>query len=253
LLRDILICSGPYPDETMRLMFDRPTPLLKHWDELNKTRKLVGIAANDAHQNVGIRAVYTANDTLLLTTPAGDDDKIGEWKLNFFSRGALRLVFGKLEPGKEFYRYQVDPYERSVRFVNTHILARECTTDGLLDGLRQGRVFVGFDLLADARGFTYLAEAPPVGTSASRRVVMGESMPYEKGLKLRMASPEPCRFTILRDGTQVSQSTGTVCDYEAPGPGKYRVEAELEILGEWTPWVYTNPIEITGAAAGSAS
>ena len=33
-------------------------------------------------------------------------------------------------------------------------------------------------------------------------------------------------------------------DWQPKGPGKYRVEAELDILGVWTPWVYTNPIEV---------
>jgi hypothetical protein len=60
-----------------------------------------------------------------------------------------------------------------------------------------------------------------------------------------MASPHACRFTILRQGVQVAQLTGNAFDWKVPEPGKYRVEAELQILGEWTPWVYANPIEVT--------
>ena len=40
--------------------------------------------------------------------------------------------------------------------------------------------------------------------------------------------------------------------YRVETTGKYRVEAELMILDTWTPWVYTNPIEIVGTAAVAA-
>ena len=126
----------------------------------------------------------------------------------------------------------------------THLLAKECTEPALLDALRQGRAFVAFNMLADAKGFVFLAQG------REKRVVMGESIPFEQDLMLRMASPQACRFTVLRGGVQVAQLTGNAFDWKAPGPGKYRVEAALDILGEWTPWVYTNPIEVTAANNG---
>ncbi|NIA13754.1 MAG: hypothetical protein GWP08_06700 [Nitrospiraceae bacterium] len=38
---------------------------------------------------------------------------------------------------------------------------------------------------------------------------------------------------------------GIELDWQPGQPGKYRVEAELNILDEWTPWIYTNPLELT--------
>ena len=40
------------------------------------------------------------------------------------------------------------------------------------------------------------------------------------------------------------QAEGRMLDWHPPGPGKYRVEAELKVLDEWVPWVYANPIEL---------
>jgi len=74
---------------------------------------------------------------------------------------------------------------------------------------------------------------------------MGECIPYAAGIRLAAASPHRCRFTILCQGKTVYQEEGTEVTFKPDGPGKYRVEAELDILGEWTPWVYTNPIELT--------
>lgn len=237
LMPDMILNLGAYPDQTFRLIFDRQTAILDNWDRLNKARKIVGIAANDCHQNNGIVGIYTADGKLLLRDTSPDD--IGEYSLNFFTRLLLRVFFGPLEPNRQLFHFQLDPYERMVRYVSTHILAKELSKESVLDALRQGRVYVAFDMIADSTGFTFLAEGP------AQRAVMGESASLTPELRLRVAAPHRCRFTIKRDGETVAQQVGTSLSWEPDAIGKYRVEAELEILGEWTPWVYTNPIEIT--------
>jgi len=239
LTPDIILSLWSYPDQVIRLIFDRPTAFLARWDDLNRSRRITGIAANDAHQNTGVRGVYSANNTLRLLDTGHKDEAFKEFKLNRLTRGILRLLFGPLTPDKQLFRVDLDPYERSARFVNTHLLANECTEPALLAALRQSRAFVAFDMIADARGFTFLAEGQ------TRTVAIGESIPFESDLKLRIASPHACRFTILRSSAQVAQLAGNTFDWKVAEPGKYRVEAELDILGEWTPWVYTNPIEVT--------
>ena len=237
LLPDIVLSIRSYPDQVFRTFFDRPTALLNHWDQLNLSRKIVGIGANDCHQNNGFVGSFTEQGTLLLedTSP----DIIGEYELNILTRFILRLFFGPLEPGRELFRFQLDPYERMTRFVTTHILAEELTERALLESLKQGRVFVGFDMIADCRGFVYFAE------DGESRAVMGESLQFNEGARLRAASPHACRFTVLMNGETVYQLEGSELDWEPEGPGKYRLEVELRILDEWIPWIYTNPLELT--------
>lgn len=235
----LLLCLGAYPDQTLRLIFDRQTDLLAKWDRLNEIKKVVGIAANDVHRNVGVRGFYTDQGTLLLTETS--PKAFGEYRLNFLTRLALRAVFGPLEPGKKLFTFQLDPYERSVRYVQTHLLARELTEEALLDALRVGRGFIAFDMIASSTGFAFAAE------QGGAMAVMGESMPYSEGMRLRAASPIPCRFTILSDGKAVHVDEGRETVWTPPGPGRYRLEAELKILDEWIPWVYTNPIWIDAA------
>ncbi|MCP4644049.1 MAG: hypothetical protein GY851_26640, partial [bacterium] len=140
---------------------------------------------------------------------------------------------------RELFRFQLDPYERMTQYVATHVLAQELTEEALLDGMKEGRVFIGFDMIADCREFVYFAE------SGGQRAVMGESMPFGDGVRLRAASPHAGRFTVVKDGEQVYQCEGTELDWRPEGPGKYRVEVELDIVDEWTPWIYTNPLELT--------
>jgi hypothetical protein len=158
--------------------------------------------------------------------------------LNWFTRILARLWFGPLRPDRLLFHVQFDPYERSARFVNTHVLAEQLCEPAILDALKTGRVFVGFDMLADSSGFRWLA------TAGTNQVVMGQAASFSRGTRLRAVSPLPCRFTVLKDGSVVVQQEGRALDWEPSAPGKYRVEAELQILGEWIPWVYANPIEL---------
>jgi hypothetical protein len=188
-----------------------------------------------------VRGSYTEAGTLALYG-TGEEEMMREIELNAATRLLLTLAFGTLKPGEQVFRFDFDPYARSAHYVNTHVLAKSLTEKDILDSLKAGRVFIAFNMLADGRGFVYMAQG------AKNKAVMGETIPFESGLKLEAASPQPCRFTILRDGVQVHQEEGTAIEWQPSEAGKYRVEAELNILGEWTPWVYTNPIEVAPAA-----
>jgi hypothetical protein len=236
VLPDVMLNLNRYPDHIYHRISRRPADFLQRWDELNRTRHITGIAANDCHENVGFRGFFTTNGTLRVedTSP----ETLREVQLNWLTRPLARLCFGRLEPNRQLFHVQLDPYERSARFVNTHILATELTEPALLDALRAGRVFVGFNVIANSRGFRWLAR------NGSATAVMGESMPLTEGTRLLALSPLPCRFSVFKNGTRVHQAEGRSAEWTPPGPGKYRVEAELSILGEWVPWVFANPIEL---------
>jgi hypothetical protein len=236
VLPDVLLNLRSYPEHIYHRMFTRPTGFLQRWDDLNRTRHITGIAANDCHQNVGFRAFYTEAGTIRIedTSP----DTLKELRLNWFSRRLARLAFGPLEPGRKLFHVQLDPYERSARFVNTHVLARELSEAAVLESLRAGRVFIGFDMMADSAGFRWFA------ADASNSAIMGESLAFTDGTRLHALSPLPCRFTVVKDGSPVHQAEGRSLESRPTGPGKYRVEAELRICDDWVPWVYANPIQL---------
>jgi len=236
LLPDLLLSQRKYPEHVFRTLFTRPTDLLQRWDELNRKRHITGVAGNDSHQNVGLQATCISSDTIRVTdtSPKG----VRKFKLNWLTRSIAQMCFGPLEPGRELFHIQLDPYERSARFVNTHVLARFLSEPSVLDALRAGRVFVGFDMIADSTGFSWMA------STGTNHVVMGESMEFSPDVRLEAASPLPCRFTILKDGALCAQQEGRAFDWAPPGRGKYRVEAELKIRRRWVPWVYANPIEL---------
>jgi hypothetical protein len=236
LLPDLLINQGRYPEHILRTVFRRPEEFLSRWDELNRTRHITGIAGNDCHQNVGFRGFYTAAGTVRIedTSP----ETLKEIKLNWFTRPLARLLLGPLKPNRKVFHFQLDPYERMARFVNTHVLVGELTEPAIKDALRAGRVYVAFDMIADSSSFRWFA------TDGTTRAVMGETAALSSAMRLRALSPLPCRFTVVKDGKAVYQDYGRALEWTPIGPGKYRVEAELEVLKEWVPWVYANPIEL---------
>lgn len=236
LLPEAILNLRRYPDHIYWQIFRRPTDFLQRWDSLNRERHMTGVAGNDCHQNVGFRAFYTSDGTIRLedTSPR----TLKTFHLNMLTRPLARLAFGPLTPGRKLFHIQLDPYERSARFVNTHVLARELTEPAVLDALRAGRVFIGFDLVADSSGFRWSA------TDGPRAAVMGEAMPYSPAARLHVRSPLPGRFTLVKDGAVVERAEGLEVDWAASGPAKYRVEVELKMLDEWMPWIYANPIAL---------
>lgn len=236
LAPNIILNINKYHEQLLRSIFNPLTDVIRRWDEMNISRKIVGISANDCHQNTGFVGKITPQGTLYIedTSP----HKIGEYKLNFFSRLLLRILFGKLEPGKTIFHLQLDPYSLMVRYVATHILAHDLSEQSILEALKEGRVFVGFEMLAETRGFVFFADDGNV------KAVFGEKIPLTPNLSLKMASPYPCKFIIYRHGIAVQEHEGRDFEWKPTEKGKYRVEAHLFLNKKWVPWVYTNPIEV---------
>jgi hypothetical protein len=111
----------------------------------------------------------------------------------------------------------------------------------VLDALRHGRSYVGVDALANAGDFSFVAEGPDL------RATMGDTvtLPHPH-LKASGRVPAGARLVLVRDGVAVAD-TRSALDYEAPGPGVYRIEVHLN--GARTPWILSNPIYVFNATA----
>lgn len=236
ILPDMIMNTSAYPDQTLRIIFDRHDRIHARWDEINKTRKVIGFCSVDAHKNVGVRLQYTADERFLLRDTSPDLDNSAQ--LTWLPMWLARWIWGDFKPGDTLFQKDWDPYERSLRYDNNHLLIREVNETTLAEALREGRNYVAFDMLCDATGFTFLAQA------GERRAVPGEAVPFVAGGTLTVASPLPGKAVLRRDGEIVGEAEGRTVEFKADAPGKYRIDFEVKILDEWTPWVYTNPIHL---------
>jgi hypothetical protein len=175
---------------------------LRQWDELLSTgKKVVAIGGSDAHSH-------------------------------HMRMGPLRRT--------------VFPYEFHFRAINTHVLIpRPLGTDAasdtsmILDALREGHCFIGYDLPAPTRGFHFIAH----GMKSSAQ--MGDELDHKGGVTFQIRLPRKAECVLLRDGKPIrTWHNHDLCTYITAEPGVYRVEVYIEYLGMKRGWIYSNPVYV---------
>ena len=200
---DVLWSKRSYPDLIFALYLARPDAALQKWDHALTRTKLTVTAGNDAHANIGVSLNDSAGKTLL--------------------------------------GIQLDPYEVSFRLVRLHVLLdqnKALDATSLLDAVRTGHCFIGFDFLGDTDGFSFEAE------NAGGRKIQGDEIQLTSDTRLRVRSPIPARIVIFKDGTIFSDNIGSSDkDVTITERGVYRVEVYQPQL--WNQlWILSNPIYV---------
>ncbi|RME07537.1 MAG: hypothetical protein D6803_03730 [Anaerolineae bacterium] len=179
--------------------------VLKKWDELlAQGKRVVAIGGSDAHALIG---------------------RMGPLQRTLF------------------------PYEAHFQAINTHILTPEPLSGDLatdrrlvLEALRQGHVFVGYDLPAPTRGFRFTASGK--GATAWP----GDEISANEGVTLQIRLPRKAECHLLKDGEVVQTWTDReTCTHITTEAGVYRVEVYLPFLGKRRGWIFSNPIYLRAA------
>jgi len=198
-----------YPDLLFAAFYKRPAESLRRWDSAIATRKqrLVAVAGNDAHANVGLVLNDTSGDTLL----------------------GLKL----------------DPYERSFRLVRVHVLIPNGSildAETLRGALAAGHCFIGFDLFSDSSGFRFtgssLNETRIQGDEITleREIRLNVTAPISSRIVLRRDG------NAIQTESGVTRKEFIVTER-----GSYRVELYLpQLPGSVSekPWIISNPIYV---------
>jgi hypothetical protein len=208
VLFDAIWSYYSYPELVLAKYFYRPDSNLKQFDEITKTRKSTLFAGTDAHSNIGFHLL-------------GDD------------------------AGNKIINLKIDRYETIFRAMRNHVLiekVRPLTTENLLQALKNGRVFIGLDVLSDTKGFTFAAEN---GADAK---TMGDEIALTENTNLKINAPQTARFVIFKNGEKIHEETGSAqINFRVKEKGTYRTEVYLDALGEpfdRMPWIISNPIYV---------
>ncbi|MEQ1762383.1 MAG: hypothetical protein ABL984_04455 [Pyrinomonadaceae bacterium] len=224
---DILWSFGSYPEETIASYLRRNDDYLAMYDKVASEQRLLLTAGADAHSNKGY---YLAAD----------------------------------DEGNKHLGFKLDPYGTIFRIVRMHVLLESgtpLTRESIIEALRRGHAFAGFDVLGDTSGFQFWAEQisdgsgqPPAtadGTDIGgfeRRIIMGDGVEIGTGVKLSAAVPSLARIVVLKNGAKVAEfPDATEFSLNVSETGTYRVEAYLDRLGEpfdKAPWIMSNPIYV---------
>ncbi len=175
---------------------------LKRWDDLLASgKKVVAIGGSDAHAHR-------------------------------MSMGPLRRV--------------VFPYEFHFRAINTHVilprpLGSEAASDTsmILEALRQGHCYIGYDLPSPTRGFSFTAHG------LHQTAQMGDELDRKGGVTFKIRLPLKTECRLLRDGKPVrTWHQHELCTYITSEPGVYRVEVYIRYLGRQRGWIFSNPVYV---------
>ena len=143
-------------------------------------------------------------------------------------------------------RRTVFPYEFHFSAINTHVyvprpLGADAASDTsmILDALRQGHCFIGYDLPASTRGFRFIAR----GMEESAQ--MGDDLSSKGGVTFQVHLPLRTECVLLKDGKPMrTWHKHDQCTYITSDPGVYRVEVYIHYLGRRRGWIYSNPVYV---------
>jgi hypothetical protein len=234
-LPELVAALAQYPEEVFGAQQDYLTDIIAKWDRDTQKHRLTGVSANDCHHNqvftvtaIDERTVEIGYITSKPTTTRVTSEKVP---------GIAELVKGK-KPGELIAQLDFDPYERSLRYVSTHILARQLSEAAVRDALKRGHAYVAHDWLCDSTGFAF------VGHVGSNHVIIGDEIKLEQSLKLSAATPVKCSLKLFRNGEILQTVFDNRLDFEVKSAGVYRIECWLDLDGEQRPWIYSNPIYV---------
>jgi hypothetical protein len=202
---DVLWSQRAYPELIFAQYFQRPDESLKKWDQALARSRLTGIGGNDAHANIGVSLRDSAGKTLL--------------------------------------GVQLDPYATSFRLVRLHVLIeqnRALDAVSVLEAVRAGHCYAGFDFLGDSSGFAFEA-----GNGGE---IQGDEVALQNDTRLRIRTPVSSRIVVFKDGAVFLDENGISSkELEISERGVYRVEVYLPQLGPLAagkPWIISNPIYV---------
>jgi hypothetical protein len=239
-----------YPQEAFSALQTYPSDYLARWDQLCWVAPHTGVAANDAHQNVGVRVVLGQDDKVIVMDALGEE----LLKLERLLVAPVLKIPEGAQPGDVLLKLQLDPYEFSLRHAGTHLLVSDLTQEAVWEALEEGRTYVAFDWLADSRGFDLTL------MEGSHRHPIGSKLEWDQISRVselpRLVGQSPLQATwkVIRTGEDgqgglavgqlVHEIKGLELDYNVRESGNYRVELWLELLGQPHCWILSSPIYI---------
>jgi len=240
-----------HPNESSLPMFHEPDISWVDWDIDGFTGMEIWnhfSEFKDAARGLGRTLFYAFFPEYYPRSPRSET--LARWD-DLLSKGKKIVAVGgsdshALHFRKSILRKIIFPYTLHFRSINTHLLLKEDLTyevehdrELILRALREGSAFVGYDLPASTRGFTFTAECEDQGGS------MGETIQVANGATFRIHTPSPTHTRLIHNGKVIRTWDG-IDQMVATGsePGAYRVECTIDFHGIQRGWIFSNPIYI---------
>ena len=212
--RALLRALASYPfrrPETLAALLDRPDGVLRRWDVLTARRRVVAVAASDAHARIGLRSGEPDDDAPALHLPS---------------------------------------YEAMFRTLSITVTGVSLTGDAAADAgavltaIRAGHVYSTIDALASPAAVSVAATAGGTTFAAGDIVPPGQA---RVELRVESNAPGDATTVLLRNGMPLTTAPGGRLTHIVTGErAAYR--AEIRLAGAPgqppVPWVLSNPVYV---------
>jgi hypothetical protein len=201
--------------ESLASMLSRPEAALAHWDALTRQRRVVAVAAADAHARMGWHG--------------GGDPYLGGMSVKAPSYESVFRSF-------------------SIRLRLDRPLTGRASVDAMTvrSALAGGHVYSTIDALAAPAVFDFTARS---GSFSARA---GDSLTLDGPVEIEaMVNAPTASVALLENGRQVAQSAPPLRYQAAERPAVFRVEVRLPSApgNPPVPWIVSNPIYVGGFLA----
>lgn len=133
---------------------------------------------------------------------------------------------------------QLDLSKLLFRRSSLHVLARDLSVAEVQRSLEDGRTYESEDWLCETAGF-YLWASNNQGVYE-----IGDQVPLFGGTRLQARLPVEAKVKIFRGIQLVEEKMAQDLNLGVKDPGDYHLEAELEVAGQWLPWIKTNVLRM---------
>ncbi|MPM61405.1 hypothetical protein SDC9_108263 [bioreactor metagenome] len=144
------------------------------------------------------------------------------------------------------FKKVIFPYAFHFSAINNHLLVDEALIGDLAkdeqmvyQALKNGSSFIGYDLPASTRGFSFTI------MDDEQEVSLGQTITIKKGATAKVRLPQKAEIRLLCNGKLLYQSRdNNVLAFPISEPGAYRVESYIRFMGKRRGWIFSNPIYV---------
>lgn len=197
--------------ESLATLLDKPDEVLRQWDKITLERRVVAVAAADAHARVGLRTVGEPYDTgASIHMPAYEDS------FRVFSISLPQAALTGNAPSD---------------------------AAAVLAAIRAGHVYSTIDAVGGPAVMSFTA------TSSEGKAVGGDDLSAASPVTLRVEvqAPADAQIVLFKNGAPAAMATGTTLEHMAAAErAVYRVEVNLPGAPGLppVPWIVSNPIYV---------
>ena len=231
-----------HPDGKYQFHFKKRDYSWKYWEGENIEGLEVWSYMFDWVKNIkpwNLLYFYTCPDKAI-TGP--EDITLKRWDLLNKTRRVVGI--GGIDAhAKGVWPFQVFPYKQLFESIVTYVICdselskdNESAKEILLNRMRSGNCYFAYEEYSKAPGFRFWME------KTSTILEMGDRVPFDSNIILKLVLPKRSFFRILKDSCSIFNGSGKTWNMKITEPGVYRIE----VFYKNKPWIYSNPIVLTG-------